>query len=578
MQFKHVCLFSSIFATITSSAMAGPWLYAGPAYEGTPASGFVNAHMNGNPHHLITNDGYAVGDATQRNQIVFDGGTRALRFSASGWTSFDAISYENNGVAQVSALAINASHTVVGTSKRRSANGTDLGIRAVRWPSNSWGPVVELNPINTDTDGSVFSSAVAINDSGLTVGTSGVYTPGGTWKGNRAVKWLPNSSTPVELPITVFNQSASGFSNTFGVALNNAGAIVGTTEGYDNNQQFAGKRAIRWKPNNTYAVLNPLGYNASNQTMCEAVDINEAGVTVGVSDKYDYNDNQKFVGRRAVRWAYDTISGQELGGLGGTDINGTTYAQVSSVSDAGLILGASNKYLLGTAIGNRAVYWSTTGSTAANELPHLGTSAAGITHGRAHAANADGYVVGYAEKYSGGALVGDRAVLWKTAGADTATDLNTLLQPNSGWTLTEAKGITDTGFVTGTGTFDPDGAGGASPYTRLFTMLIPSAGTYGRGDANFDTVTDFADLLLLAQRYGMSNPYRYPWMADLNLDQVTNFDDLLIVAQNYGAGALVNGAPSEAFMADWALAQSMVPEPTSLVALAGLGMMARRRR
>ena len=49
-------------------------------------------------------------------------------------------------------------------------------------------------------------------------------------------------------------------------------------------------------------------------------------------------------------------------------------------------------------------------------------------------------------------------------------DLNTLIDPNRGWTLTEARGISDTNWVTGTGRFDPDGAGPQAAYTRAFLL------------------------------------------------------------------------------------------------------------
>ena len=65
-----------------------------------------------------------------------------------------------------------------------------------------------------------------------------------------------------------------------------------------------------------------------------------------------------------------------------------------------------------------------------------------------------------------------------------------------------------------------------------------------------------------------------------------NFDDLIILAQNYNK-ALPGSILSEevltsiggaSFAADWALAQSLVPEPTSLLAVAGLLSVANLRR
>ena len=53
-----------------------------------------------------------------------------------------------------------------------------------------------------------------------------------------------------------------------------------------------------------------------------------------------------------------------------------------------------------------------------------------------------------------------------------AIDLNTLIDPASGWTLTEANGISDTNWVTGIGSFDPDGGGPLAAYDRAFLLDV----------------------------------------------------------------------------------------------------------
>ena len=55
-----------------------------------------------------------------------------------------------------------------------------------------------------------------------------------------------------------------------------------------------------------------------------------------------------------------------------------------------------------------------------------------------------------------------------------AINLNTLLDPGSGWVnLYEARGISDTNWVTGLGTFDP--GNGQPAYDRMFLLDISSA-------------------------------------------------------------------------------------------------------
>jgi hypothetical protein len=93
------------------------------------------------------------------------------------------------------------------------------------------------------------------------------------------------------------------------------------------------------------------------------------------------------------------------------------------------------------------------------------------------------------------------------------------------------------------------------------------------GDTDLSGAVDFSDLLSLAQNYGASDRV---WSAgDFDYTGVIDFNDLLLLAQNYGTSGFVAGN----FESDWALARSIVPEPTALglVASAGLGLLKRRR-
>jgi autotransporter-associated beta strand protein len=92
------------------------------------------------------------------------------------------------------------------------------------------------------------------------------------------------------------------------------------------------------------------------------------------------------------------------------------------------------------------------------------------------------------------------------------------------------------------------------------------------GDFNLDKTVNFDDLLKLAANYNASSTI---WTTgDATYDGITNFDDLLQLAANY------NQTLTGSFGGDWALAQSAVPEPTSLVAIgaAGAALLRRRRR
>lgn len=98
------------------------------------------------------------------------------------------------------------------------------------------------------------------------------------------------------------------------------------------------------------------------------------------------------------------------------------------------------------------------------------------------------------------------------------------------------------------------------------------------GDATLDGVVEFADLVALAQNYNLSTGVTWA-KGDFNYDDSVNFDDLVTLAQNYGAGLPPAASVPANISEDWALALSLVPEPTSLAAI-GLGVttMAVRRR
>lgn len=96
------------------------------------------------------------------------------------------------------------------------------------------------------------------------------------------------------------------------------------------------------------------------------------------------------------------------------------------------------------------------------------------------------------------------------------------------------------------------------------------------GDTNFDGSVNFDDLLKLAQNYNGAGIDQWS-DGDFDLNGAANFDDLLSLAQNYGNGSLVAGELNEAFLADWALAQSIVPEPGLLAVLPLAGLLRRRR-
>jgi hypothetical protein len=75
-----------------------------------------------------------------------------------------------------------------------------------------------------------------------------------------------------------------------------------------------------------------------------------------------------------------------------------------------------------------------------------------------------------------------------------------------------------------------DTADGVNPTLPKQTVIV----TYAlKGDANLDRSVGFADLVLVAQHYGLASNANWD-DGDFDLDGKVGFSDLVIVAQNYG--------------------------------------------
>jgi hypothetical protein len=413
-----------------------------------------------------------------------------------------------------------------------------LGYRALRW--NAWDTgVTELGNLGTDSGGYSWSVANAVNDAGTAVGSAGKYVSG-TDLGYRAVRWDASGTVATEL--AVLNTDSSGYSSATAVALNYAGTIVGFATKYLNGND-KGTRAVRWDASGTAITeLGNLGVK-NNATDAQATAVNEGGLAVGYAEKYVSGTDK---GRRAVRWVASGTNATELGDLG-APTSGKWTTEAVAVNDAGTAVGYANKYVGGVSLGTRAVRWDASG-TAATELGNLGTDLAGSTTTYAYAVSKTGTVVGYAKRYIGGVYQDDRAVLW---GADAvAVDLNTLIDPDSGWMLYSASAISANGmWISGIGLYDPDGDGPMYAYDRFFTLQM-----FPWGDANGDGHVDATDYALWFNNYGASGR---GVEGDMNGDWSVDATDYALWFNNYGAGG-ANGVPEPATLALLALGAAAI--------------------
>ena len=350
---------------------------------------------------------------------------------------------------------------------------------AVRWGKLS-SPIVVLDGIGVQADGRQDTVATAMNNTGLAVGDSAAYAG----RGVRAVKWNFPGAKAVELES--LSNSSSGISYSHAVSVNDKGVIVGASEIW-RGQQLIGTVPVRWSAQSTTCVeLDGLGRDSSNRpTRADICNINANGDTLGTVDKYQ---NGEKLGTRAVIWSAQSTRAQELRGLGGADDQNPLSTVAVALNNAGTVVGYAEKKARngrgiikvavkwkgvefepeelsangsvvainssGTIVGaenGQAVIWRQTSNTPARLTP---TDIPGrqVSACFANDINASDMVAG-SVTFAHESLPDNKcAVVWRNDGS--SVDLNSLIDPKSGWKLLEATSISDSNWVTGVGVFN----------------------------------------------------------------------------------------------------------------------------
>lgn len=539
---KLVLFTAALIAGAVPSAASAAFMkvYFGPGPDGR--GGYRGGYA------LVTDAGLAVGTPYKVNDGFSGDETRVVRW---GWNvpavELQNIATDSRGYTDTSARAINNAGIVVGRQ----------GSSALRWDASGTAVTVLGSLGNGSGVTTMDASANAINSVGTSVGhvtNNGVL---GDW---RPVQWVASGAAPTELGNLGLNTDGKAWG--VASAINDTGTAVGSSVKFVSGVGM-GQRAVRWSaPGTAVTELATLGTDPTGWGFATATVLNAAGTAFGSAQKYIGGVDK---GGRAVRWNASGTAVMELPALGADRSGYNRASGVNAANDAGTSVGSSYKYVGSVDKGTRAVRWDPAGNI--SELGNLGTDNLGYAFNSATDVNADGVAVGEATTYdAAGNEIGKRAVYW---GADgTALNLNTLIDPAGGLLLSAAS-LSDTGWIGGLG------------QDRMFMLLLPQAGTYGRGDGNFDALLDGGDLQFLAAHYGASNPDMAADLADFDLNGVTNFEDMLTLARHYSGGTEGLSGISPAFAADWQRAQAMVPEPTSLAAIAAvtlLGVCRLRRR
>ncbi|MCC7146486.1 MAG: hypothetical protein IT443_08570 [Phycisphaeraceae bacterium] len=539
-------------------------IYGGPTY--TPG---VEGYRGGWVSFITAST--AVGTTRKYNAAGTILGNRAVRWHSVGSvTELGLLGTDLNGYTNTSASAINADGTAVGEAYKYDGLGADLGRRAVRWDASGTA-ATELDNLGTSLTGVTNSSAAAINAAGTTAGTADKYDGLNGYKGPRAVRWDAGGTAVTELDS--LGTDANGYTISTTSAINAGGTIVGRAQKYNEAGLDRGSRPVRWDALSTLATeLDVLGTATNGYTDGNALALNTSGTAVGWVYKYSGGINK---GSRAVRWNAAGTVATELGVLG-TDAGTSTWSSALAINDAGTAVGWANKYdALGHSLGSRAVRWDAAGTTA-TELGNLGLDVDGATSGQASALNSLGLAVGWSEKYDIlGNDLGQVATVWGLNGL--ALDLNTLIDPSSGWMLTEAHAVSDSGWITGLGQYDPDGAGGQSAYGRLWLLHYYQP---VKGDFNGDGVVTLSDInpfkLALTDIDAWQAQFPDVVLADVDpnsdgvitLSDINPFKDLLTGGSGQGGSLAVIGGAS-----------TMVPEPaTAAWLILSLAIFGRRSR
>lgn len=357
-------------------------------------------------------------------------------------------------------FGVNSAGTAVGQVGKYSG-GTSLGPRAVRWSFN--GSVTELGNLGTDSSGMTFSYAYCISDNGLTCGYSDVYS-GNTSLGDRAVLWAAGQTAPTLLGDT--GENSNGYTSAIAYAVNASGAAAGAATEWAAGQDM-GYRPVRWDAGHTNATeLGVLGVSNGGTSFGKAFGIDTTGNVYGFSQTYSGGVD---MGYRAVRWNAGSSVPNQLADLGHNSA-GYTDARPRGSNAAGDAVGYATTWAGNTNLGVRAVRWAA-GQGGVVKLDDLGTTSSGFGNSQANAINSLGDTVGYSNVYSGDTSLGFHATLW-FAHQTTVIDLNTLIDPASGWVLNSAYGINDSGVIVGQGTYDPDGSGPIAPQVLPFRLDI----------------------------------------------------------------------------------------------------------
>jgi probable HAF family extracellular repeat protein len=368
--------------------------------------------------------------------------------------------------------------------------------------------------------GGTESSGSALNAGGQVAGSS--YTTGDA--GQHAYVWKPTVSGGTSGAMT--DLGTLGGTQSFGNSLNASGQVAG--ESFTTSD--AATHAFLWKPTTAGGASGTM-YNLGTLggTNSYAYDINATGEVTGASDRTGDSKTHTFLWKPTMP---NGTSGTmfNLGSLGGTESNGDAINASGQVAGSSLTNGdaayhaflwkpatpngtsgtmhdlltlGGNESFGGSinASGQLAGFSNPTGSAAFHAYlwtPTIsnGTSGTMLDLSTLGGLNSYSYNVGTTGQVVGASEVNVNSTLTHAFLYSSSTgiiDLNTRIDPLSGWILSDAAAINDAGQITGQGLI-----GGQYHAYLLTPVQLP-------GDFNDDGRVDAADYIVW--RKGLGTTY-----------------------------------------------------------------------
>ncbi len=360
----------------------------------------------------------------------------------------------------------------------------------------------------------VQSAALAVNNQGVSVGYDLGLTghfAGVRWVGTGAIVFAApapfaqahssavngaGDAATMLFSLGAFSQAAllvdaSGNATNLGAylprSMNDFGVIVGKRD-VTLATGWHTEEAVRWHA----GTLVSLG--TAGDVTSEASDTNNNGLIVG-----SYIPSGQL---RPVACAWINGQRSNLGTL-----PGGTSAQAMAINEAGQVVGVSDATASGGGAVKHAYRLMLSPSGVVSDRVDLGELGHGFSY--AYAINASGTVVGTSDA---------RAFVWENG---TMTDLNTRINPSSGWTLYAASGISDDGRIVGWGRHN-------AMEPRAF-MLVPEAACYA--DCDGSGALDIDDFICFQTFFAVSAPY-----ADCDGSGELDIDDFICFQTFFAIG------------------------------------------